>query len=263
TPAAASGTPTPAPNETGMMRALTAPLNTPTACSSVTSDGTATVNSIALFTTACNVESSPLFALSGKVGLATTAPSAYLDIYPTTSAYASSATVTAQAIRGNITANPSSASQGIYEGVRGQANDAGATNRVGTLKGFVSSTGTTSNQTVDALYGLYSQAQVNKSGGTAAAAYGIFANAVETAGTLTTGYGLYAEAQGAMATAYGVYSTVTNYSSGKPATGYGVFIAPLTVSGTSFGLYQGGPATRTISREMSEWGRQLRPRCWK
>ncbi|MGA8029612.1 MAG: tail fiber domain-containing protein [Bryobacteraceae bacterium] len=225
---------------TGMMRALTAPLNTPGACSTVTSDGTAAANSIALFTTACNIEASPLVASSGKVGLATTTPSAYLDIYPITTAFASSATVTAQAIRGNVTANPSSASYGIYEGVRGQANDGGATNRVGTLKGFVSSTGTTSNQNVDALYGLYSQAQVNKPGGTAAAAYGIFANAVETAGTLSTGYGLYAEAQGTMATAYGVYSTVTNYSSGKPVAGYGVFIAPLTVSGTSFGLYQGG-----------------------
>ncbi|MGA8029286.1 MAG: hypothetical protein WB992_19265, partial [Bryobacteraceae bacterium] len=210
----------------------------------VTSDGTASANSIALFTTACNIESSPLFALSGKVGLAITSPSAYLDVYPTTTAYASSASVTAQAIRGNITANPSSASYGIYEGVRGQANDAGATNRVGTLKGFVSSTGTTSNQTVDALYGLFSQAQVSKTGGTAAAAYGIFANTVETAGALTAGYGLFAQAQGTMGTAYGVYSSVTNYSSGKPANGYGVYIAPLTVSGTSFGLYQGGSSDK-------------------
>ncbi|MGA8026437.1 MAG: hypothetical protein WB992_04775, partial [Bryobacteraceae bacterium] len=74
--AAAAPTSPPASDETGMMRALTAPVNTPTACSSVTSDGTASANSIALFTTACNIESSPLFALSGKVGLAITSPSA-------------------------------------------------------------------------------------------------------------------------------------------------------------------------------------------
>ncbi|MGA8029330.1 MAG: hypothetical protein WB992_19485 [Bryobacteraceae bacterium] len=227
-------------NETGMMHALTAPANTPGACSPVTSDGAATANSIALFTTACNIEASPLFAVSGKVGLDIATPSAYFDVYPSTTAFAGSATVTAQAVRGNVTANPSSASYGIYEGVRGQANDVGATNRVGTLKGFMSSAGTSSNQTVDALYGLFSQAQVSKTGGTAAAAYGIYANTVETTGNLTTGYGLFAQAQGAMTTAYGVYSSVTSYSSGKPTTGYGVYIAPLSVTGSSFGLYQGG-----------------------
>jgi len=62
---------------------------------------------------------------------------------------------------------------------------------------------------------------VSKTGGTASYAYGIFANAVETAGSLGAGYGLYAEAQGAMTNAYGVYSAVTNYGSGKPVNGYG------------------------------------------
>ena len=229
----------PATNETGIMRALNSP--TPgTPCSTVTSDGTATLNSIALFTGACNIESSPLYALSGKVGLATTSPSAYFDVYPTTTSTAST-----QALRGSITATPSSsASSTIYEGVRGQALDTGAANPIGQLKGFVSYTESVSNQNVSRLYGLYSQSQVSKTGGTAFNAYGIFANAVETAGSLGAGYGLYAEAQGAMTNQYGVYSTVTNYGSGKPVNGYGLYIAPLSVTGTSFGLYQGGTSDK-------------------
>ncbi|MBV9765723.1 MAG: hypothetical protein JOZ48_12835, partial [Acidobacteriaceae bacterium] len=187
----------PATNETGLLRALNSP--TPgTPCSAVTSDGTATTNSIALFTTACNIESSPLYALGGKVGLATTSPVAYLDVYPTTTSTAST-----QALRGSITATPSSSSSGIYEGVRGQALDTGAANAIGQLKGFVSYTESVSNQNVSSLYGLYSQSQVSKTGGTASSAYGVFANAIETAGSLGAGYGLYAEAQGAMTNAYG------------------------------------------------------------
>ena len=232
-------TPAPATNETGMLRALNSP--TPgTPCSTVTSDGSATANSIALFTNACNIESSPLYALSGKVGLATTSPSAYLDVYPTTTSTAST-----QALRGSITATPSAgASSAIYEGVRGQALDTGAANAIGQLKGFVSYTESVSNQNVSSLYGLYSQSQVSKTGGTASYAYGIFANAVETAGSLGAGYGLYAEAQGAMTNAYGVYSAVTNYGSGKPVNGYGLYIAPLSVTGTSYGLYQGGTSDK-------------------
>ncbi|MBV9764395.1 MAG: tail fiber domain-containing protein, partial [Acidobacteriaceae bacterium] len=231
--------PTPA-TETGMMRALTSPTNPPAGCTGVTSDGTATTNTIALFTTACNIESSPLYALSGKVGLATTSPIAYLDVYPTTTSTAST-----QALRGSITATPSSgASSAIYEGVRGQALDTGAANAIGQLKGFVSYTESVSNQNVSSLYGLYSQSQVSKTGGTASSAYGIFANAVETAGSLGAGYGLYAEAQGAMTNAYGIYSAVTNYGSGKPVNGYGLYIAPLSVTGTSYGLYQGGASDK-------------------
>ncbi len=240
---AASGTETQAVNQanpTGMMRALAPAGNAPTACSAVTSDGTAMVNRIALFTTPCNIEQSPLLAVGGKVGLALATPFAYLDVAPTTTATSSSPTVTGQALRGSITVNPSSASSGIYEGVRGQALDTGATNAVGQLKGFTSYTESVSDQNVGVLYGSYSQSQVSKTGGYAVEAYGTYASAVETAGHLTTGYGLFAQAEGAMTTGFGVYSSVGAYGSGKPATGYGVYVAPLSVTGTSFGLYQGG-----------------------
>ncbi len=57
-----------------------APLNTPGACSSLTSDGTATANQLAKFTTACNIENSAIFESGGNVGIGTTSPGGTLDV---------------------------------------------------------------------------------------------------------------------------------------------------------------------------------------
>ncbi len=51
-----------------------------TACSGLTSDGTATVNQLAKFTTACNIENSAIFESGGNVGIGNTAPAATLDV---------------------------------------------------------------------------------------------------------------------------------------------------------------------------------------
>ncbi|HEV2349567.1 MAG TPA: hypothetical protein VG028_06940, partial [Terriglobia bacterium] len=48
------------------------PIQGGTACSSITSSGNATANSIAMFTTACNIESSVISQASGNVGIGTT-----------------------------------------------------------------------------------------------------------------------------------------------------------------------------------------------
>jgi hypothetical protein len=50
------------------------------ACSAITSDGTATVNQVAKFTTACNIENSAIFESGGNVGIGNKAPAGVLDV---------------------------------------------------------------------------------------------------------------------------------------------------------------------------------------
>jgi outer membrane lipoprotein-sorting protein len=50
------------------------------ACTSITSDGTATVNQVTKFTAPCKVEPSAIFESGGKVGIGTTTPTATLDV---------------------------------------------------------------------------------------------------------------------------------------------------------------------------------------
>jgi len=50
------------------------------ACTSVTSDGTASINSVAKFTAACNIQNSAITETGGNVGIGTSAPAVALDI---------------------------------------------------------------------------------------------------------------------------------------------------------------------------------------
>jgi fibronectin-binding autotransporter adhesin len=50
------------------------------ACSALTSDGTATANQVAKFTTACNLENSAIFESGGNVGIGNKAPAGMLDV---------------------------------------------------------------------------------------------------------------------------------------------------------------------------------------
>jgi len=49
-------------------------------CTAITSDGAATVNQIAKFTTNCNLENSAIFENAGKVGIGTKTPAAALEV---------------------------------------------------------------------------------------------------------------------------------------------------------------------------------------
>jgi hypothetical protein len=51
-----------------------------TACSAITSDGTATANQVTKFTTACNIENSAIYESGGNVGIGTTSPGGVLDV---------------------------------------------------------------------------------------------------------------------------------------------------------------------------------------
>jgi trimeric autotransporter adhesin len=50
------------------------------ACTSLTSDGTATANQITKFTTPCNIENSAIFESGGNVGIGNTSPAGKLDV---------------------------------------------------------------------------------------------------------------------------------------------------------------------------------------
>ena len=52
----------------------------PAACSSITSDGNATVNQLSKFTSACNIEDSAIFESNGNVGIGNTNPGGTLDV---------------------------------------------------------------------------------------------------------------------------------------------------------------------------------------
>jgi hypothetical protein len=51
-----------------------------TACTSITSDGTATANQVTKFTSACNIENSAIFESGGNVGIGNTSPGGTLDV---------------------------------------------------------------------------------------------------------------------------------------------------------------------------------------
>lgn len=51
-----------------------------TACSGITSDGTATVNQLSKFTSPCNIENSAIFESGGNVGIGNTSPAGTLDV---------------------------------------------------------------------------------------------------------------------------------------------------------------------------------------
>jgi fibronectin-binding autotransporter adhesin len=52
----------------------------PSACTSITSDGTGTANQLTKFTTACNIENSAIFEAGGKVGIGNKVPAGVLDV---------------------------------------------------------------------------------------------------------------------------------------------------------------------------------------
>ncbi len=51
-----------------------------TPCSSITSDGSASVNQLSKFTSACNIENSAIFESGGNVGIGNTSPAGMLDV---------------------------------------------------------------------------------------------------------------------------------------------------------------------------------------
>ena len=73
----ASSQPESGPATAGVQPFLVAPSS---ACSAITSDGTATANQLSKFTTPCNIENSAVFESGGNVGIGNTSPAGKLDV---------------------------------------------------------------------------------------------------------------------------------------------------------------------------------------
>ncbi|MGA9543019.1 MAG: hypothetical protein WBQ85_05600 [Candidatus Sulfotelmatobacter sp.] len=196
------------PAVTGGAGIAALPLATATTCAAVTSDGTATVNQIAKFTTACNIENSAIFESGGSVGVGNTSPAAKLDVSGTS------------IIRGSLTAQagaifPPTAAATTTQGFNSNPLDLEA-----------ASYNTTLLRSIDYIFQWQAEPTGNDSTNTGATLnllYGVSGDVSET-GLSIAKNGILTFAPGQT---FPVAGTVTSISTGAGLTG-----GPITKTGT-------------------------------
>ena len=196
------------------------------ACTSLSSDGTATANHLAKFTSACNIQKSLLFDNGTNVGVGTNAPAAFLDAQSTLTATASGFNY---GMRTLTTANPAAASSASFFSLFANAQTASAnTQNFFNLYGMDFRTDHYGTGTVNGAYGGFG-AVLNHATGTISNGYGLYTYLSNgSTGTITNSYGLYLAAP--LNTGSG---TISHYT--------GVYIAnPTAVVPNAFGVYSGG-----------------------
>ncbi len=197
-------------NSATKLTAIASPsgLTPASACPSLTSDGTATANQLAKFTTACNIENSAIFESGGNVGIGNTTPAGKLDVSGTAF------------FRGEI-----SALAGTFVGPVSAAT---------TSQGFTSSPldlaasvfNTTEQKPVNYIYRWQSEPTGNNSSNTNATLnllYGVSGDLLET-GLSINRNGILTFASGQTFPALGSVTSV--------ATGVGLTGGPITNAGT-------------------------------
>jgi len=196
------------------------------ACSGVTSDGTATANYLAKFTSACNIQKSLIFDTGTNVGVGTTTPVAFLDSQNTVTATASGFNY---GLRTLTTANPASdSSASVFSVFANTQTAAGNAHNFNNLYGMDFRLDHYGTGKVNGAYGGFG-AVLNDKTGTISNAYGLYTYLSNgSTGQITNGYGLYVAAP--LNAAGGTFSNYT-----------GLFIAnPTAVVPKAFGLYSAG-----------------------
>jgi hypothetical protein len=198
-----------------------------TPCTAVTSDGTATANTVAKFTAACNIENSLIRDNGTDVAVGgSAAPGALLDVQFTSTA--KTGTLLGQRVLTtlNPTANSSASTNGIFSHIlTTSGNIRNFTGNIFALDSEVDHYGT---GTLGSGAGLYASV-INRAAGTMTNAFGIYAGlSNDSTGTITNGYGLYV-------------NPPTNSGGGTFSKYAGLYIAnPTAAVPGAFGVYSGG-----------------------
>ena len=222
------------------------------ACSAVTSDGTATANAMAKFTSACNIQKSLIFDNGTSIGVGTNNPAAFLDAQNTITATASGFNY---GLRALTTANPAAASSAsVFSLFASAQTQSGNTQNFYNLYGMDFRTDHFGTGTVNGAYGGFG-AVLNHAAGTISSAFGLYTYLSNGGtGTITNSYGLYlapplntggglfshyvgvyiANPTAVVPNAYGVYSAGgINYFAGDVGIGTTAPAARLEVNGAS------------------------------
>ncbi len=222
-----------------------------TPCAAVTSDGTATANSVAKFTAACNIENSLIRDTGTAVAVGGTAtPGALLDVQ--FSSTAASGALLGQRVLTTLspTGTSTASTDGLFSNV--QTATGNTHNLFGNLYALNSEFDHYGTGKVTSGFGL-NGAVVNQAAGTITNAYGVYASLSNAStGTITNGYGVYVNAPSNTGTfskftglyiasptavvpgAYGVYSAGgTNYFNGNVGIATTTPGAVLEVNGTA------------------------------